>query len=615
MKSLKIPKRTRLYQAISRFVAPPPDLTITEWSDENRYLSQESAAEPGKYRSSRAPYQKGMMDAISDPFVQEVVFMMGSQLGKTLTQENVIGYYVDQDPSPIMMVQPTLEMGKAFSKDRLSTMVRDTPVLREKISDSKARDSGNTILHKSFPGGHITLVGSNSPASLASRPIRILLVDELDRFEVTAEGDALDLAKRRTATFPNRKIVIASTPTVKEQSRIEQLYNNSSKGRWNLPCPKCDELQPLEWGRVNFETVSMRCPHCGFESAEMEWKKQQINGRGEWIHEHPVNPIKGFHMNALASPWTSWREMIDAFRVASAEAKKGKPEQLQVFINTLLSETWEEKGSALDHEILFKRRERYDCEVPEDVLVLTAAVDVQDNRLEYEVVGWGLEEECWGIQYAAIMGDPGRAHVWKMLDEVLFKRYKTATGRELQIMTTCIDSQGHHTEAVYKYCQNHEFKRVWAIKGQGGSGSSFIQRPKRKVDGVYLFLLAVDVGKDSLASKLKVENPGPGYCHFPNDPGRGYDEAYFEGLTSEHRKIRYVNGVTKIGWEKKSSGARNEPFDVRNYNLAAFEILRPPLESMKKRLDEEKTEVKAPAAKQTAQPVRKYGVMNKGVQL
>ncbi|NRS50981.1 phage terminase large subunit family protein [Brevibacillus sp. HB2.2] len=593
-------KHRKLYQAIAQIVSPPTDLTITEWADAYRYLSPESAAEAGKYRSDRAPYQKGMMDAVSDSEVEEVVFMMGSQVGKTLSQENIIGYYIDQDPSPMMLVVPTLDMGKSFSKDRLSTMIRDTPVLTKKVADSKAKDSGNTILHKSFPGGHITIVGSNSPASLASRPIRILLVDELDRFEATSEGDALDLARRRTATFHNRKIVVASTPTIKGRSRIEQLYNNSSKGEWNLPCPKCEALQPLEWTRIVFDTVSMRCLHCGFDSPEIDWKKQQIAGKGEWIHEFPERKVKGFHMNALASPWTRWQEMIEAFLIAQEELKKGNPEQMQVFVNTLLSETWEDRGDIQDENVLLERRESYDSELPNGVLILTMAVDTQNDRLEYEVVGWGKEEESWGIEKGVIWGKPDNPQTWRELDDKRERVWKFANGAGLIVACTFVDSGGHYTDEVYKYCGQRLQSRVFAIKGEGGSGLELIRKvSKNNKYKLPLILLGVDSGKTTIMQRLLIQEPGPHYFHFPIEEERGYDQIYFKGLVSERQVFRRKNGQTVMVWENVAKDKRNEPLDLRVYGLAALRLLKPDFEALEKRLRETDPPVKhTPAAKQ-----------------
>lgn len=607
-----------LFRQIARVVAPPPELTLSEWADAYRYLSPEASSEPGKWRTDRTPYLRGIMDAISDPRVETVVIMSSAQVGKTEVLLNTIGYHIHYDPSPILLVMPTEQIAQDFSKDRLAPMLRDTPVLRGKVKDARSRDSDNTLLHKKFPGGQITLVGANAPTGLASRSIRILLADEVDRFPASAgtEGDPLSLAEKRTTTFPhNRKKVFVSTPTIKGVSRIEKEFETSTKERWNLPCPSCGEYQPLTWAQIKFEydeeaeeaiSVVHACKFCGALHSEIEWK----SGKGKWIAENPIVRKRGFHLNELASPWKRWEEIVKDFK----DAKKKGTETLKVWVNTSLGETWEEEGEGVEADELLKRRELYDCEVPEEVLVLTAAVDVQDNRLEYEVVGWGLDKESWGIQYGVIMGDPGQEQVWSELDMILDKPYKRKDGIELKIMTTCIDSGGHHTKEVYEYCKKHELKRVWAIKGQGGSGVPFVIRPKKRNDaGVWLFSIGVDVGKDTVTSRLKIKEKGPGYCHFPLDAGRGYDEAYFNGLTSEHRVIRYKKGKPVIHWEKRTSGARNEPFDLRVYATAAFEILNPPLEMIKKRLEESKGQ--ATVVKSPVRPKRRAGVVFKGVEM
>lgn len=597
-----------LFREIVRVVAPPPKLTVSQWADLYRRLSPESSAEPGQWRTERAPYQREIMDAVTDPMVETIVIMSSAQVGKTEILLNIIGYFIDYDPSPILVIQPTLEMAQTFSKDRLAPMIRDSLALRGKVADSKSRDSGNTILHKRFPGGHITMVGANSPSGLASRPIRILLADEVDRFPVSAgsEGDPLLLAEKRTTTFWNKKKVFVSTPTIKGISRIEKAYLASSQETWHLPCPSCGTYQPLLWGQVKFEDATMECASCGARHNEFEWK----SGDGKWIAKNNNQKVRGFHLNELASPWKRWETIIEEFK----EAKKDT-ETLKVWVNTSLGETWEEKGEGVEVDDLIKRRELYDCEVPEDVLVLTAAVDVQDNRLEYEIIGWGLGRESWGIRYGIIMGDPGHEEVWNELDMILDKTFKRKDGVELKIMTTCIDSGGHYTTEVYEFCKKREFKRVWAIKGQGGSGIPFIMRPKRRNDaGIWLFNLGVDVGKDTVMSRLKIQDKGPGYCHFPLDDGRGYDDSYFNGLTSERRVVRYKKGKPVIHWEKKSSGVRNEPLDLRVYATAAFEILNPPLEIIKQRMDEEKDE-KTVVKKRLNQTRKRSGVVYKGVEV
>lgn len=587
----EVRKTNRLFKRLMNAWATPPELTVSQWADTKRRLASETSAEPGQWRTDRAPYQREIMDAVSDPSVETVVLETSSQVGKTETLLNTLGYHIDYDPAPILYVLPTDEMAKDFSKERLTPTINICPSLASKVSDSKSRNSGNTISNKKFPGGYLALIGANAPSQLSSRPIRILLCDEVDRFPVSAgvEGDPVNLAIKRTTTFWNRKIILAGTPTIKGASRIEAEYETSSKEELHVACPDCGEYQPYVWAQLKFEhesgtllfkMIGYQCRECGCIEPERLWKKQPV----KWVAEHPeITRKRGFHLNELASPWKTWDKIVQDF----LEAKKGGKETLKVWTNTSLGLSWEEEGDLDIEEILLKRRQYYHCEVPKDVLVLTCGVDVQDNRLEYEIIGWGLDKTSWGIQYGVLMGDPGQLKVWKMLDDVLFRTYKRSDGLVMQIMTTCIDSGGHHTEEVYKYCRKNEARRVWAIKGQGGSGVPFIQRPKkRNASGAWLFMIGVDVGKDTLASRLKVayENE-PGFCHFPMESAAGYDQQYFLGLTAEKRLPRTVNGKTIINWVLRRSGARNEPFDIRNYATAALEILNPQLEMLHKRLN------------------------------
>lgn len=278
---IKQKKINELLKGIVKVLAPPPRLNISQWADSYRRLSSEASAEPGQWRTDRAPYQRGIMDAINEPGVETVVVMSSAQVGKTELLLNTIGYYMDYDASPILLLQPTLEMAEAFSKDRLSPMLRDTPALKDKVGDPKARNSGNTLLHKTFPGGHITMAGANSPSSLASRPIRILLADEVDRYPVSAgsEGDPVNLAAKRTTTFWNKKKLYVSTPTIKGVSRIEAEYEDSTMEQWCLPCPHCGEYQPLTWAQIRFEDITMECIHCRQRATEFQWKKH----KGRWV--------------------------------------------------------------------------------------------------------------------------------------------------------------------------------------------------------------------------------------------------------------------------------------------------------------------------------------------
>lgn len=431
------------------------------------------------------------------------------------------------------------------------------------------------------------MVGANSPSSLASRPIQILLADEVDRYPATAgkEGDPLFLASERLTTFWNSKEVYVSTPTIKDASRIEIEYQHSSQGEWNVPCPECGELQPMEWSGVVFDkddldNIQYACRKCGVISPEVAWKKCFKDGK--YIHADPDNPVRGFHLNALGSTLAQWKDIVNKFLLANEEKKKGNIEPMKSWTNTKMGQTWEEEGTQVDDEELLKRRERYNCEVPQEVLYLTAGVDTQDDRFEIEVVGWGPEYESWGIKFAALYGDTGNMQdqVWKDLDIFLSQTFEKPDGTKLKIIAACMDSGGHRTNQVYKFCKLRFHRRIFAIKGSNDSAAAYIQKPtKNNREHAYLFTVGVDTGKSWLMDRLKLEEPGPGFCHFPREDGRGYDEKYFKGLTSEKKVMRYKMGRSYFAWELKDKGEhrRNEALDCRNYATAAIEITELPL--------------------------------------
>ena len=558
-----------------KLLKPPPKLTLSEWADIYRMLTSESSAEAGRWQTSRAPYQKEIMDAVSNPEVEKVVVMSSSQVGKTEIILNIIGYYIDYMPCPMMLVMPIEEMLKSFSKDRLTPMINATPTLRSKVSDVKSKDSSNTMLHKKFHGGHLTLVGANSAANLASRPIRVLLADEIDRFpeDVGGEGDPLKLAEKRTTTFWNRKLVYVSTPTIAGVSRIEKEFKNGTMEEWSLRCPSCGEYQILKFTLLDFETLEMTCEHCGAMHNEKKWKLKP----GKWIqtNEEYIGKNRSFHLNEMASPWKNWGEIRDDFLQA-----KNDVEMLKTFINTSLGEVWEEKGEITDYRIVANRAETYEAEVPDNVLVLTAGVDVQDDRIEVEVLGQGLQGETWGIEYKKIMGDPSKNGVWDLLDVYLKKRFKYKDGNYLTITSTFIDSgNGQHTNDVYKFCADKADRWIYPIKGRGGIGVPLVTGPtKPKGKNVNLFTVGDDTGKSMVLSRLKIDKPGENYCHFPDDPERGYIIDYFKGLLSEKKITKEVKGKQVVEW--KVIYKRNEPLDCRKYALAAFDILPVSLEQL-----------------------------------
>ncbi|HEY7825105.1 MAG TPA: phage terminase large subunit family protein, partial [Acidimicrobiia bacterium] len=469
----------RLLSKIRTLFAPPPDVRVSDWADEERRLSPEASAEPGQWLTSRAEYQRGIMDAFSDPNIETVVVMSSAQVGKTEVLNNVIGFHVSQDPSPMLVVQPTLDMAQTWSKDRLAPMLRDTPILQGLVKDPRARDSGNTTLHKIFPGGHITACGANSPSSLASRPVRIVLCDEVDRYPVSAgsEGDPVSLARKRATTFWNRKIGLFSTPTNKGNSRIETAFEESDKRFFHVPCLHCGHKQTLKWAQVRWEpdhpeSAGYACEDCGTLWTDAE-RVKSIR-QGQWVATAESRRIAGFHISALYSPWTSLESGVIEF----LEAKK-QPATLRVWVNTYLGETWEEEGEAVDDYAIAEHREDWGDRLPQEVLLLTAGVDVQDDRLELEIVGWGRDEESWSIDYRTIYGDPSSPQLWNDLDSLLAQRFEREDEREMMVRAVCIDSGGHHTNSVYQYVRPREGKRIFAIKGVGGEGKPLVGKPSR----------------------------------------------------------------------------------------------------------------------------------------
>jgi phage terminase large subunit GpA-like protein len=563
-----------------------PTLDLAEWTEEYRYLSPEASAEPGKYRIERAEYQRGMMQAINDPTIKEVVIMTSAQVGKTEILLNVIGYHIHYEPAPILVVQPTLSMAQSFSKERLSNMIRDCPCLKGKVRDPRTRDSGNTTLHKIFPQGHITICGANSASSLASRPIRIVLLDEVDRYPPSAgsEGDPVRLATKRTQTFWNAKKVMVSTPTIKGASRIEAAFLESDQRYYYVPCPNCQSYQTLKWKHVIFDSSDPSGARYKCEACESLWndaERWRAVRLGEWRCHEEDKGIAGFHINELYSSWSTLEKMVGNF----LEAKK-LPETLKTFINTSLAETWEEQGEGVDDIPFMQRRENYTPEyLPNGVILLVAGVDVQDNRLEVEVLGVGVDEENWSVEYEILYGDPSTMDLWIRLDEFLKKKYKRQDGVELSIVSTAIDSGGHYTQAVYNFCRGKLRRRIHAIKGISGFGKPIWPKRAsiRNIGKVPLYTVGVDAAKDIIYKRLKIDKAGPGYCHFPM-----YEAEYFEQLASEKIVFIYHKGVPVRKFV--TTRARNEALDCRVYAYAAFVGLQPDLrkvEEKQKKLEEE----------------------------
>lgn len=582
---------TGYQQAFYRALMPPPNLTVSQWADQFRMLSPEASAEPGRWNTSRAPYQRAMMDAICDPRVHTVVVMSSAQIGKTELLLNALGYTVDLDPGPVLLIQPTLEMAEAFSKDRLDPMLRDTPALREKVRQGR-KESSNTIRHKSFPGGHITLAGSNSSAGLASRPIRFVLADEVDRWEASVgdEGDPLALAGKRTTTFWNRKQLVVSTPTVKGVSRIEAKFAESDQRRCFVACPHCATRQVLEWKHVKWrnadpETAHLVCPECGCDITEAE--RQDMLRDPEWRASAEFRGVAGFHIWEAYSPWRRLADIVADF----LEAKKA-PDTLQVFVNTSLGETWEEQADDRTDlaSVLLARRAPYPAVVPMGACCLTMSVDTQDDRLEALVVGWGIGEECWIIDHRTLPGDPQQQEPWQALDERLAASYEHESGALLNISATGVDTAGHRTQYAYDYVKPRQHQQVHAIIGRSGEGNAIIvnrspANPRRPT----LYTVGVDACKSIVYSRLKVTEQGPGHIHLPlshtkDDAYRaGIDEEFIAQLLAEKLVTKHRMGVAVRQWVQMRP--RNEALDLMVYSIFLLRLLRPDLQALSDRLN------------------------------
>ncbi len=542
---------------------PPPDLSVSEWADAFRMLSAEASAEPGRWVTDRAPYQRGILDSVCDPKNEIIVIMSSAQVGKTEMLLNVIGYHIDKDPAPILLLQPTLEMAESFSKDRLATMLRDTTVLQGKVKDVRARDSGNTLLHKTFVGGHITMAGANSPSSLASRPVRIVLYDEVDRYPVSAgtEGDPIGLAHKRTATFWNRKEIITSTPTIKNLSRVEKAFNLSDQRRYYVACPECNQYQTLKWANVKWpddrpQDAFYVCEHCG-ACIEHRHKPAMLR-TGEWRATASFTKIVGFHLNELYSPWRTWGDVARDF----LDAKLGGTEMLKTWVNTSLGETWEEQGDSLDSTALIAR-----CELIDNppTYAVTIGCDVQRDRLEATVVAWGEDEEAWVLDHVILPGDTAQLEVWRHLAELL---------NEIKPDYVAIDS-GFNATQVYAFCQSRNY--CYAIKGMPGFSRPFVEderkramrlRMRRKKGGYPVESIGVDGGKYLVFSRLKIQHPGPGYIHFTDNGA--CDEEYFAQLTAEKLVTKYRLGRATQEWVEVRP--RNEALDCIVYAFAALRL-------------------------------------------
>ena len=569
-------------RSFARGFQPPPGWTVSEWADRRRKLSKKASAKPGQWSTAHAPYQREIMDCLSDDHpCDTVVFMASAQVGKTEVLLNWAGYTIDIRPSPMMLVLPTVGIAEDFSKQRISGLVTDTPTIATKMGGTRGRSASNTILNKEFPGGMILLRGANSASGLRSVPVQKLAMDEIDGYpkDVDGEGDPVKLAEARLRTYGSRrKAFYCSTPTIKDQSRIEEAYEETDQRKYFVPCPHCGCSQilrfpQLKWPSGEPENAAYECEAC--EELIDEHEKTKMLAGGNWVStSEDGKPGKiGFHLNAIYSPagWISWADIASEFIES-----KSNPLRLRTFVNTILGETWESKGEQPDWEKIYGRRERYHHgTVPEGAVVLTAGVDVQQDRLEVEVVGWGKGLESWSVDYQVIQGKPSELAVWEELDKIRTKHYPHELGEALTVSAMFVDS-GYSTQNVYAYCRRNHPREVMAIRGRdnlnvpiGNPRAVDFTQDGRKIHGGAKFrYVGTNVLKDELYGWLMAPLPGDdeeypaGWCHFPERA-----QEYFKQLCSEKLVVKTVRGRTAYTWEKTRD--RNEALDCRIYARAA----------------------------------------------
>lgn len=583
-----------------RLFKPPPKLTVSEWADTYRFLPSESVSESGKWFTSRVPFVKEIMDCYTDPRINYVVFQKPNQVAGTETLLNFEGWVIHQAPAPILHVMPTEAIAKDFSKRRFAPTVRDSPVLSE-IIDIKAKSADNELLSKQFPGGSIKFVGASSASSFISMPIKYVLFDEVDFYDTISEGDQIELGIKRTNTFSDAKIIIMSTPGMsKEVSTVVKWMSYTDMRKYHVPCPFCgtyqelifsnliwrtpdDTIDKFEGMRADFESFPIMKPHylcCECKKLIPETEKMKMLNNGKWTPTQNGRPgYVGFFINGLYSPFpkASWKHIVDGFTKS-----KNDKNLLRVFTNTVLAEAFEDWEVKIDENELLNNCEDWE-DLPNGILVLTMAVDVQDDRLEYLIKGWGLNEESWTVDYGQLYGNPAdlttEDSLWLQLDKIHKKKFTKENGQVLQVKCLVVDAGGHHSQEVYEYCKARALDRVFAIRGKGGVGHNVLvtasTNNKLRTKVWYIGIHGI---KDTIFHRLQGFTGSD--MHFKKGLC-GLD--YFKQLTSEVCKTTYSKGnMPRLEYVKKSSNIRNEVLDMETYNHGALAILNPDLEYLSK---------------------------------
>lgn len=598
-------------------------------------MGKNVTAKPGRYSVSTAPYQREPQESFTDPEVQTTVLYWGKRLGKTEMINNLHGWVIECTPRNILVVYPTLDSSKKWSKQFFMQMVRSTKALMDRIGKNKSRDSSNTILAKEYPGGTISAIGANSPSGFRQIQAPVVTCDEIDAMENGPEGDPVELAFGRAENYQDNIQVVSSTATkiippkdgdekAGTGSRIHDFWLTSDQRKWFVPCPHCgkafvldDEpdfanrkLNLLKWPVVEIskgiwehkiEEAYIECPKC-----KAHWDDSHRLAAiiaGEWKPTARFKGVRGYWLtgfNTVFPPKKGFKSKLHQMASEFLNAcEKGEAVQI-VWLNTFLCKPHTQATERIESSPLLARVEKYKPqELPNEIVVLAASVDVQGDRLEYEVVGMGDGEETWGVEFEKIIGDPEKETVWKDLKSRLEKKFKRLDGTELPITCTAIDL-GHKPKKVRGFIKSCGLPRAYGVYGASHAKRQInLVTPKlNKFYRSWSYSVNTTQAKDTIFARLKMKDPGPNYMHWHE----GYDKDYFDGLTAEEKRVIYYHGFPETFYEKIR--ARNEPLDLRVYFLAAMDILKPNIAAIRKSLDrpaEQKDYVLKPDEKKPAE--------------
>lgn len=620
--------KTAVLDAVFRagsYLVPPPDMLPSEWAEENIVISVGNAR-PGPIRFDNAPPQRGMIDVIKEPGIRRVSYMLPAQFGKTTIQQCIIGYFVAHEPKSQIFVQPTQGDVQTFQETKLRPMLEANKAISSKMAKQRSREGVNNSRIISYIGGWLMFSWAGSPKTLRGRSAPITHADEIDGMEKTAEGDPGELLAQRAASFGDEALrTESSTPTIKDVSRIEKGFEEGDQRRYFVACPHCEHPQYLKWENVTWqgrkstciddaeedlnqehdpETAGYACEGCGVvwnDGERIAAIRTAVQKGLGWIASKPFRGHASFHATEMTSVFRRMRHIVQSY------LDKLVLGDIQSFINVSLAQTYEEKGEKLDPTGLMARAEEYRADVPMGGLYLTAGIDMQQDRLELEVVAWGVGEESWSVAYYVLWGDPLQGDVWNDLDDVLASTFTHESGAVMPISAACLDTGGTqgYTQAAYEYARGKTGRRLFAIKGVSGWGRPIVEKPQRKQSGknarkVDLFLVGTDEAKLITMRRLQQEVRTGGYCHFPSDR----NEDWYKQITAEKLTVRYVKGQPIREWVKPDK-ARNEALDCRVYALAALKIMQPSFKRLAERYEGEQpqTEVKKTAPKVPSKPL------------